>query len=94
MTTNPPQIVFNHVVAFEVSKAAIEICRTAALGGHVERCVDLWSHAHRLQLLPQPALPQVSVVGGRTMARGSRGRVAPSPLLPRGVHLADHRVPE
>ena len=32
--------------------SAIERCRTAALGGHVERCERLRSHPDRLQLLP------------------------------------------
>ena len=45
--------------------AAIESCRTAALGGHVARCEDCSPHHHRLQQLPQPALPEVP---------GSRGQ--------------------
>jgi hypothetical protein len=32
--------------------AAIEACRTAALGGHVEQCED-WGDPSRLQFLPQ-----------------------------------------
>ena len=44
--------------------SAIERCRTAALGGHVERCEDCGHMPHRLQLLPQPALPQVPGRGG------------------------------
>ena len=39
--------------------SAIERCRTAALGGHVARCEKCSHTAHRLQLLPQPALPEV-----------------------------------
>ena len=41
---------------------AIERCRTAALGGHVARCEnETCAHtSHRLQQLPQPALPEVS----------------------------------
>ena len=31
---------------------AIAACRTAALGGHVERCDDCGAHPHRLQLVP------------------------------------------
>jgi len=34
--------------------SAIESCRSAALGGHVERCVDCGHSRDRLQLLPQP----------------------------------------
>ena len=44
--------------------SAIERCRTAALGGHVARCEELRPHGHRLQQLPQPALPQVPGRGG------------------------------
>jgi hypothetical protein len=36
---------------------AIESCRTAALGGHVERCDDFGHQAHRLRLVPQSQLP-------------------------------------
>ena len=39
--------------------SAIDSCRTAALGGHVADCDRLRPPAHRLQLLPQPPLPQV-----------------------------------
>ena len=53
--------------------SAIESCRTAALGGHVARCEnEKCAHTHhRLQQLPQPALPQVpwrccKRVAGRT----------------------------
>ena len=31
---------------------AIEACRTAALGGHVERCDGVRPHPHRLQFVP------------------------------------------
>ena len=44
--------------------SAIESCRTAALGGHVARCEDCAHTQHRLQLLPQPALPEVPGRGG------------------------------
>ena len=39
--------------------SAIESCRTAALGGHVMRCEDCSHTHHRLQQLPQSALPEV-----------------------------------
>ena len=32
--------------------AAIEACRTAALGGHVERCEDCGRDPYRLQFVP------------------------------------------
>ena len=40
--------------------SAIVACRTAALGGHVEACDDCGVARDRLQLLPQPALSEVS----------------------------------
>jgi hypothetical protein len=59
--------------------SAIEHCRTAALGGHVEACDRLRALADRLQLLPQPALPQVP---GRSGAHWLAAREAD--LLPVG----------
>ena len=43
--------------------SAIELCRTAELGGHVEGCADCGRDPRRLQLLPQPALPEVPGAG-------------------------------
>ena len=51
--------------------SAIENCRTAALGGHVEACDGLRPQAHRLQQLPQPALPQVPGCGGARLGSPS-----------------------
>ena len=48
--------------------AAIELCRTPALGGHVEQCGDCGLVRMRLQLLPQPALPEVPGPGARRVA--------------------------
>ena len=45
--------------------SAIETCRTAALGGHVEACEGCPPHPRRLQLLPQPALPQCQGAAAR-----------------------------
>ena len=78
--------------------SAIETCRTAALGGHVERCEDCAHERDRLQLLPQPPLPEVSGRGGAAMAGRPRGRAAAGSLLSRRLHPAGgdrrHRVPE
>ena len=56
------------------------------------------AHAHRLQLLPQPALPEVPGRGGEGMAGRARGRAAAGAVLPRRVHAAGadrrHRLPE
>jgi hypothetical protein len=46
---------------------AIEICRTAALGGHVA-VRQLRSSAHLLLKLPQSALPEVPITGPRPVA--------------------------
>ena len=78
--------------------SAIETCRTAALGGHVERCEDCAHERDRLQLLPQSPLPEVP--GGRraAMARRPRGGAPAGSLLSRRLHPAGrdrrHRVPE
>ena len=52
--------------------SAIETCRTAELGGHVE-LRGLRAHARRPQFLPQPPLPEVPGRGGAAMARRARG---------------------
>ena len=49
---------------------AIEVCRTAALGGHLERCDQCGHERNCLQLVPQSPLPKVSVAGPRR--NGSR----------------------
>ena len=78
--------------------SAIETCRTAALGGHVERCEDCAHERDRLQFLPQPPLPEVPGRGGAAMARRARGGAAAGSLLSRRLHPAGvdrrHRVPE
>lgn len=66
---------------------AIENCRTAALGGHVEACDDCghWRIAYnscRNRHCPMPGR------GGAHMARGARSRSVAGRLLPRGVHGA------
>ena len=80
--------------------SAIERCRTAALGGHVARCENAaCGHTvDRVQLLPQPALPEVPGRGGAPMAGRPRSRAAAGALLPRRLHAAEraarHRLPE
>jgi len=54
--------------------SAIEQCRSAALGGHVLRCDACAPGADRLQLLPQPALPEVPGACRAPLARGPAGR--------------------
>ena len=78
--------------------SAIETCRTAALGGHVERCEDCAHERVRLQFLPQPALPEVPGCGGAAMARRPRSGASAGSLLSRRLHPAGgdrrDRVPE
>ena len=45
-------------------------------------------HVHRLQQLPQPALPEVPGRGGARVDGGARGRSLAGALLPRRVHAA------
>ena len=58
----------------------------------------MWPHTHRLQQLPQPALPQVPGGGGTRVARRAPGRPAAGRLLPRGLHRPRrdrrHRLPQ
>src|SRR4029077_5654405 len=49
---------------------------------------ELLAHRHRLQLLPQPALPEVPERGGAGMAGRARARVAAGPVLSRIIHVA------
>ncbi len=51
----------------------------------------LWALADRLQLLPQPALPQATRHGGAPLASRSRGRSIAGWLLPRRLHAARRR---
>ena len=59
---------------------------------------ELRAHHHRLQQLPQPALPQVPGCGSAGMAGRARGRAVAGAVLSRGVHAAGsdrrHRLSE
>ena len=81
------------------ASGAIELCRTAALGGHVERCDGCGHQTHRLQLLSQiatvlSASHWLAPDGWRTRGQNS---LDPT-LLPRRVHRAGRdrrdRLPE
>ena len=69
--------------------SAIELCRTAALGGHLEQCDACGHQRISLQLVSQPALSEVPVTGPRAMARRPAGRALPvDRVFPRRLHAA------
>jgi hypothetical protein len=51
---------------------AITRCRTAALGGHIDQCSQCGHQAISYELLPEPALPEVSGASSPTLARRTR----------------------
>ena len=59
---------------------AIETCRTAVLGGHVDVCPTAGLQTPVLQLLPQPPLPQVP--GARSRREWIEERKAAHPARP------------
>jgi len=63
--------------------SAIERCRTAALGGYVARCENAaCGHTeNRVQLLPQPALPEVPGRGVTPMAGRREAELLPVPYF-------------
>ena len=62
--------------------AAIERCRTAALGGHVARCEKACGYTLiAYNSLPQSALPEVPGCGGARMAGRTRGRALAGAVL-------------
>jgi hypothetical protein len=67
--------------------SAIELCRTAALGGHTEGCAACGFL--RCAFVPQPALSEVPGAGARRMAGGPPSRATAGALLPRRVHAAE-----
>ena len=67
---------------------AIEDCRTAALGGHVDACEECGVGEERLQLLPQPPLPEVPEPGQGALAGAAARRAVAGAVLPRRLHAA------
>ena len=78
--------------------SAIELCRTAELGGHVRGMSVLRHDPHRLQFLSQPALPEVPGAGMPGMACCATGRTPAGSLFPCRLHAAGadrgDRLPE
>src|SRR5438309_2678957 len=68
--------------------AAIESCRTAALGGHVERCEDCAYTTIAYNSCRNRHCPKMPGCGSTGMARRTRGRAAAGAVLPRRVHVA------
>ena len=69
--------------------SAIEQCRTAALGGPRTPLRRVRHGADRLQLLPQPALPEVPGLCRPPVAGSPPGGSAAGRPLPRRLHAAD-----
>ena len=67
---------------------AIERCRTAALGGHVEQCNACGHQRIYLQLVPQSPLPKVPVPGPCRVVGGPPIRTPDHALFPRGLYRA------
>ena len=67
---------------------AIARCRTAALGGHLDQCTRCGHRANLLQLLPKPALPEVSDRRSGTLDRSTSPGASPDALRPCGLHAA------
>ena len=69
---------------------AIELCRTAALGGHLERCDQCGHERNAYNSCRESALPKMPIAGPRGMARGSP---APNFSTP-SIFMWSSRVPE
>ena len=78
--------------------SAIETCRTAALGGHVERCEDCAHERVAYNSCRNRHCPKCQARRGAAMARRPRGGAAAGSLLSRRLHPAGrdrrHRVPQ
>jgi transposase-like zinc-binding protein len=64
---------------------AIVCCRTSVLGGHIDECSNC-GHRAILQLVPEPALPEVSGQRARPVDRSAPPGASADPLCPRGLY--------
>src|ERR1700761_8956025 len=64
---------------------AIERCRTAALGGHLDQCA-LWTSCHFVQLLSQQALSEVPSQRSRPLVRSAHPRPVAHALCTRRLY--------
>ena len=67
---------------------AVERCRTAALGGHLDVCLACGRRGALVQLVPQSALSEVSVARASAMGGERMERAPADALLPRRLHAA------
>src|SRR5437660_4366752 len=77
---------------------AIEACRTAALGGHVERCEDCAHTRIAYNSCRNRHCPKCQWPAAQAWMAAREAELLPSALLPRGVHAAgcarSDRLPE
>src|SRR5260370_28745535 len=65
---------------------AIEVCRTAVLGGHLEHCDHCGHQRNAYNSLLRSTLPKMPVVRPVQMARGPSGRTLKHSIFSRCVH--------
>ncbi len=65
---------------------AIEVCRTAVLGGHLEQCDHCGHQRNAYNSWRGSPLPKMPVLRPGSMARGSPIPALGHPVLPRGLH--------
>ena len=64
------------------------LCRTAALGGHLDQCDQCGHCAISYKLVSKSELSKVSGHGSSPMAGRARSRVVAGRVFPRGLHAA------
>ena len=67
---------------------AIEVCRTAALGGHLERCDQCGHERNAYNSVPNRHCPKCQSLARARMDRESPRRTSRCPVFPCGVHRA------
>ena len=67
---------------------AIEACRTAALGGHVEHCADCGLTRQAYNSCRNRHCPKCQGLARADWLAAAAGRPSARPILSRGLHLA------
>ena len=67
---------------------AIEVCRTAVLGGHLEQCDQCGHQRNAFNSCGESALPKMPIARPGSMAPGSSSRTFKHRILPRGLYRA------